>query len=458
MNKFFIQYLANIARRAAPAIWCVPLLLAGCAPTPESGPPAEINALQIDRALASDESEQPDLPALEAALRESAAVYATDFGISEDEAIGRLQQQQALQDTLLQVEEQLGENYAGAYIEHQPRLHGVVRVVQGSDLDAAVKGLLAESDTPIEVVEVPGRGVPQLLRQLNEVLPQLQELGGGLAGAEIDERTGEIVLFYQPLEDAKQDDGSTKQTLDARRRAQGAAKAILGAPVRIEVVDAPVGDGHTRGGANISGCTAGFVVRHPSTGTRGYITAGHCGNNQTYSEFGGVSYAAPFIDEIRDADQDVQWHTTPHMELPKFYASSTTNARPLTSRRTRSQQSVGGYVCHRGQTTGYSCGTIASKTFAPTYNNACPGTTCSAVWVRVSGNNLKCFPGDSGGPWFLVYSAYGIYKGQSSSGSAASNCNFAFYMASNYFGIDLVYDSGWTFPFWWLISGVFTTN
>jgi hypothetical protein len=210
--------------------------------------------------------------------------------------------------------------------------------------------------------------------------------------------------------------------------------------LRIEEVDAPVGDGHTRGGADLSTCTSGFVVRHPSNGVRGYITAGHCGNNQTYFEFGGTSYSTTFIDEIRDADQDVQWHTTPHIEQPRFYASSTTSHRPLTSRRTRSQQSVGGYVCHRGKTTGYSCGTIQTKTFAPTYTNACPGTTCSSVWVRVSGSSLECFPGDSGGPWFLVFRAYGIYKGQSSSGTTAAGCNWAFYMASNYFGIDLVYD------------------
>ena len=449
MNRFTIRCAAKRARWVVPAILSVTLLLAGCTPAPESGPPAETDALGTDRAPAVDDSEQPDRAALEAALRESAAAYAADYGIKEDEAIDRLQKQQALQDILLEVEEQLGESYAGAYIEHRPRLHAVVRVVQGSDLDARVKGLVAESDTPIDVVQVEGLGVPALSRQLHEALPRLEELGGGLAGAEIDERTGEIVLFYQPPEVVTQGDDSTKSFLDERRRAQEAAREILSVPVRIEEVDAPVGDGHTRGGADISTCTSGFVVRHPTTGTRGYITAGHCGDNQTYSEFGGVSYATTFIDEIRDADQDVQWHTTPHIELPEFYASSTTSARPLTSRRTRSQQSVGGYVCHRGKTTGYSCGNIDSKTFAPTYTNACPGTTCSSVWVRVSGDNLKCFPGDSGGPWFLVYSAYGIYKGQSSSGSDADDCNWAFYMASNYFGIDLVYDSGWPFPFWW---------
>ena len=218
------------------------------------------------------------------------------------------------------------------------------------------------------------------------------------------------------------------------------AKELLGLPVRVESVDAPVEDGHTRGGAHLSDCTSGFVVRHPSTGTRGYITAGHCGNNQTYYEYGGVSYSTPFIGEIRDADQDVQWHTTSHIEFPHFYASSTTSHRSLQAQRNRNSQAVGGYVCHRGKTTGYSCGDIASKTFRPTYTNACPGVTCAAVWIRVEGPSLKCFPGDSGGPWFIAYTAYGIYKGQSSSGTSAAGCNWAFYMAANYFGIDLVFD------------------
>jgi hypothetical protein len=449
VKKFNKQHLKNRGLRTAGAIWCVPLFLFGCATAPyeDARPAAEM--LGAGRAPAGEEVEQQRLAPLEAALRESAAAYAEDFGVSEDVAIKRLQQQQALQGTLSEIEEELGEDYAGSYIEHKPRLRAVVRVVEGGDMNATVKSLLARSSAPIEVVEVAGPGVPALLRQLGEALPKLQKMGGGLAGAEIDERTGEVVLYFQP-------DEAGKQYSEERLRAREAAKEMLKAPVRVEVVDAPVGDGHTRGGANISTCTSGFVVRHPSNGVRGYITAGHCGNSQTYSEFGGTSYATTFIDEIRDADQDVQWHTTPHIELAEFYASSTVSARPLTSRRTRSQQSVGGYVCHRGKTTGYSCGTIDSKTFAPTYANACPGTTCSAVWVRVSGDNLKCFPGDSGGPWFLVYSAYGIYKGQSSSGSTAAGCNWAFYMASNYFGIDLVYDSDWDFPFWWFVFGLFS--
>jgi hypothetical protein len=381
----------------------------------------------------ADELEVKDDPGRRLALREEAVAYAEDFDVTVEEAGRRLMRQEALQDVLARVQERLGREFAGAYIEHQPRLRGVVRLAEGAKVDAETKRAIEQSKVPIEFVEGAGPSLEELTRRLENALPRLQELGGGLAGAEVDERTGEIVLFYQGGEKAQVDP-------QARRRAQEQARELLQVPLRIETVETPVGDGHTRGGADLSTCTAGFVVRHPLTGTRGYITAGHCGNNQTYFEFGGVSYSTTFVDEIRDADQDVQWHTTPHIEQPRFYASSTTSHRPLNSRRTRSEQSVGGYVCHRGKTTGYSCGTIQTKTFAPSYANACPGTTCSPVWIRVSGSNLKCFPGDSGGPWFLVYTAYGIYKGQSSSGTTAAGCTWAFYMASNYFGISLVYD------------------
>jgi streptogrisin C len=379
------------------------------------------------------EFETQDDPGRRIAVEEAVAAYARDFDLNLEEAERRLMLQMELQDTLAEIEEAAGPRIDGAWIEHEPRLRAVVRLAEGIEASAQIQTLADQSSVPIELVQAEGDAVEDLVRRLEDAMPRLQELGSGFAGGEVDVRTGEIVLFYETGEAAE-------VSPEARQQAQETAREILQAPLRIEETDAPVGDGHTRGGADLSTCTSGFVVRHPSSGTRGYITAGHCGNNQTYFEFGGVNYSTTFIDEIRDADQDVQWHTTPHIEEPRFYASSTSSHRPLTSRQTRSQQAVGGYVCHRGKTTGYSCGTIQTKTYAPGYSNACPGTTCSAVWIRVEGPSLECFPGDSGGSWFLVYSAYGIYKGQSSSGTDAAGCNWAFYMASNYFGIDLVYD------------------
>ncbi|PVE21925.1 hypothetical protein DC522_23975 [Microvirga sp. KLBC 81] len=398
------------------------------------GPALAQDLLSPGGGQVTDELEAKDDPGRREALQEGAITYAEDFNVTAEEAGRRLRQQEALQDVLATLRERVGSaGIAGSYIEHQPQLRGVVRLAEGANIDAEARRMIEQSRVPIELVESAGPSLEDLTRRLENALPRLQELGGGLVGAEVDERTGEIVLYYQ---------GGEKVPLDpeARRRVQERARELLQVPIRTEEVKTPVGDGHTRGGADLSSCTSGFVVRHPSTGTRGYITAGHCPDNQTYFEFGGFSYSTSFVDEIRDADQDVQWHTTLHIEEPRFYASSTLSHRPLYSQRTRAFQSVGGYVCHRGKTTGYSCGTIQSKTFAPAYTDACPGTTCLPVWIRVSGASLRCFPGDSGGPWFIAYTAYGIYKGQASSGTSAADCDWAFYMASNYFGISLVYD------------------
>jgi streptogrisin C len=345
------------------------------------------------------------------ALLENARSYAADHGVEIDEAVRRLRLQGSLEDVLARLESAMGDRFAGAWIEHEPEFRAVVRLAgRNEEVPSDARSIAEESAVPVEFVTGAETGLAELVDALESALPRLQAMHSRLAGAEVDVQSGEIVLFVE--------EGTVEEATLQRD-----AREIFGVPVRIESVDAPVGDGHTRGGVDLSTCTSGFVVRHPSTGTTGYVTAGHCGDNQTYFEFGGPSYSTTFIDEIRDADQDVQWHTTSHIEFPEFHASSTLSYRPLEAQMNRSSQAIGGYVCHRGKTTGYSCGDIVSKTFRPTYTNACPGVTCAAVWVRVEANSLECFPGDSGGPWFLGLTAYGIYKGQSSSGTSAADCN-----------------------------------
>ena len=380
--------------------------------------------------------DQPNPSDIEKEIEWQSKLYATDVGVDISEAKQRLKRQDRLGKVIELLEDINRERFAGAWIEHQPEYRVVVRLVGKEPVDLWMKSMVIDGAVPVVFKTQARFTQKELLEAIDLVLPELMEALPALSGTDVDVKTGEIVLTVG-------NDGVTDYSLNRLRSLLAKSPSIhvkkfLSLPIRFEQLDAPVSDGHTRGGANLSTCTSGFVVKD-SNGVRGYITAGHCGNSQTYYEFGGTSYATTFIDEIRDADQDVQWHTTPHLEYPHFYASSTSSYRTLTSRTTRSSQSVGGYVCHRGKTTGYSCGYIDTKTYKPTYTNACNGVTCSSVWVKVSGPSLECYPGDSGGPWFLVYSAYGIYKGQSSSGTTASGCNWAFYMASDYFGISLVY-------------------
>ncbi|MEV0306896.1 S1 family peptidase [Nonomuraea fuscirosea] len=187
-----------------------------------------------------------------------------------------------------------------------------------------------------------------------------------------------------------------------------------------------------RGGLRMDTCTSGFSVRN-AAGIEGILTAGHCGNTQRYRYYNSSTWVpTSFRSQARNAASDVQWHTRPsNVAHPRFHASSTTATRTVTGRVVRSGQN-GDYVCHRGKATGYSCGTVSTISYRPTWDNACNGQTCAATWIRVSGANLKCYPGDSGGPWFNAGRAYGIYKGQSSTGTGTAGCNWAVYMAINY--------------------------
>ena len=82
-----------------------------------------------------DELEGPGAPDPSMALRDSAAIYADDHGVSIEEAMRRLRLQGDLEDALAEIERTLGDRVAGTWIEHDPELRGVVRVT-GDAADA----------------------------------------------------------------------------------------------------------------------------------------------------------------------------------------------------------------------------------------------------------------------------------------------------------------------------------
>lgn len=364
---------------------------------------------------------------------EDARSYAREFGVPLAEAARRLGLQARLGDVISQLQAVSGDRFAGAWIEHRPQFRVVLRVTDAPNGLTGVQNIARRAPAPVVIRTGAAESLARTLERNRVAGPALRHLLPTLAGTEVDVRTGQVVVTVGS------DFGVRGSASTAA--AAAAAQRLLGGRARVNVTRAPAGDGHTRGGAQLSSCTSGFVVQD-SNGVSGFITAGHCPNSQTYSEPGGTSYTTTWQAQIRDADQDVQWHTTSHIEYPTFFARSASAYRTLTGRTLRSNQNVGDYVCHRGKTTGYSCGTIESRTFQPTWTNACNGVTCSSVWMKVSGSALECYPGDSGGPWFLNTDAYGIYKGQSSSGTTASDCDWAVYMAVNYvpgLGVSLVY-------------------
>jgi hypothetical protein len=89
---------------------------------------------------------------------------------------------------------------------------------------------------------------------------------------------------------------------------------------------------------------------------------------------------------------------------PKIKVGS--NTRYIYATTGRSGQAIGASVCKQGMTTGYTCGTISSKTFLPSYV-----PSGLATFIRVEGGSTNLSePGDSGGPWVKGSTAYGIHN------------------------------------------------
>lgn len=182
---------------------------------------------------------------------------------------------------------------------------------------------------------------------------------------------------------------------------------------------------HSWGGAGLRddgvfNCTSAFTVRRASDGTEGTLTASHCeGLNQMDENDGSggvtLTFSAPFASEHIGVYGDVEWHTTSHDDFPEFW-STATSRRPVQGRIANSQISQNAFVCHYGRSSGYSCGNVSSVSTNSTFAWAgCGGCTVTARDL-VAVVNANSAGGDSGGPWFNSYTAWGIHHGRRSNG------------------------------------------
>lgn len=405
------------------------VLLAGAC----SDSPAPLASADKGAQAAAQERDGPSVrrATLDEALRQDAGAYAAQYHVSEMEAVRRLKTQEEQGDAVSRLRDANPGRFAGLWVEHEPVFRTVVRLKGRAPAGPEFHRAAARSRMPVKFVTGAAASEAEVLGRIQGALPRFTTVLPELQGTDTDVRTGDIVLtVFAP--------GAAGEA--ARQKGAALAREI-GHPIRVQLAVAPERDQNARGGANLSTCTTGFVVAN-SAGTRGVTTAGHCGSAQTYSDFSGTSYATTFVAERFDADEDVQWHTTTGAEVPEFYADLTTTARVLTGRRLRSSTAVGNTVCHRGSTSGYSCGSVESTTYQPTFAGACNGFTCTATYIKVSGPDLRCAGGDSGGPWFNGQTAFGTHKSGSSSGPGTGQCSYATYMSTDYLtglGVSLVY-------------------
>lgn len=354
------------------------------------------------------------------AIAEDAVQYAAQFAVTPDEAVRRLKAQQASVAATDAIGREFSDRLAGIAIEHAPAYRIVVLLTGDQPVaDRSADGFPIAFRTGAKATHA------QALDALRKHLIDLRSDLPNARGAGYDQRTGEVVLLVTR-------DDADKFGLDAIR---SRAEQVSGVPVRVTINELNESNMSVDGGGRVEGlnlqtgrrnlCTTAFVVTNGETNA--ITTAAHCPDELTYVDRDGTSTTLPMIGSWGAAYRDVQINGSSNSPDPLFYSNRGAGAlRSLASWRNVASTRAGDFVCHYGESSGYSCATVELTDYAPP-GDLCGGP-CFPTWVTVKGPN--CVAGDSGGPVFSGDVAFGITKGvnRASSGS----CLFYYYMSTDY--------------------------
>jgi len=357
----------------------------------------------------------------EQALAQDAAQYAEQFGVTQREALRRLKAQQDSVAATDSIAREFADRLAGISIEHVPE-YRIVVLLTGSEPvpDRSVAGVPIIFRTGAKASHA--EAVAAMRRHLIDFRSELP----GERGAGYDQRTGEVVLLITPAEAAQ-------LGINAIR---ARAERLSGVPVRITVNRLIESNMSIDGGGLVEGlnlltqhrnrCTSGFVVTNGEINA--ITTAAHCPDQLTYVDLDGSSSPTlPMIGSWGLAYRDVQINGSANSPDPLFYADRGAGSlRQVETWRSVASTRAGDFVCHYGESSGYSCATVELTDYAPP-GDLCGGP-CSPTWVTVKGPS--CIPGDSGGPVFSGDVAFGIAKGINR--SDAGQCEFYYYMSTDY--------------------------
>jgi streptogrisin C len=354
------------------------------------------------------------------ALAEDAVQYAAAFGVPPDEALRRLKAQQASVAATDGIAREFSDRLAGISIEHVPAYRIVVLLTGDQPV-----GERTSEGVPI-VFRTGARAThAQAIDAMRKHLIDFRTDLPNARGAGYDQRSGEVVLLVTP-EDAK------RFGVEAIRYR---AEQVSGVPVRIVVNELNESNMSVVGGGRVEGlnlqtrrrnlCTTAFVVTNGETNA--ITTAAHCPDDLTYVDRDGTTVDLPMIGSWGAAYRDVQINGSPNSPEPLFYSNRGAGTlRRLVSWRNVASTRAGDFVCHYGESSGYSCATVELTDYAPP-GDLCGGP-CSPTWVTVKGPN--CVPGDSGSPVFSGEIAFGIAKGVNRASSG--QCLFYYYMSTDY--------------------------
>ena len=354
------------------------------------------------------------------ALADDAEQYAAQFGVPLDEALRRLKAEQDSVATTNAIALEFADRLAGISIQHQPDFRIVVLLTGDSPVpDRQAAGVPIVFRTGAKATHA--QAVAAMRKHLIDLRADLPNA----RGAGYDQRTGEVVLLVT-AEDAQ------KFGIDEIRTR---AEQVGGVPVRVIINELNEANMTVDGGGRVEGlssvtsrrnlCTTAFVVTNGETNA--ITTAAHCPDELTYVDRDGRNVTLPMVGSWGAAYRDVQINGSPDSPLPLFYSNRGAGIlRRVVTWRNVASTRAGDFVCHYGESSGYSCATVELTDYAPP-GDLCGGP-CFPTWVTVKGPS--CIGGDSGGPVFSGEVAFGIAKGINY--ASGRQCLFYYYMSTDY--------------------------
>ncbi|KAB8190250.1 trypsin-like serine protease [Nonomuraea phyllanthi] len=304
-----------------------------------------------------------------------------DLGLSEQQVVTRLANEQRAAVAEAALAGRLGGSYGGAWLN-----------------DDASKLLVATTD-PGSTAAIESQGaqpvvVKRSLAELDAIVQRIDQAPKHARAA--------VALWYA---DVKANTVAIQAPTVEAAQALATAAGVAGDAVSVSATgERPTPFIDIVGGApyyiGSSRCSVGFAVTRGST--PGFVTAGHCGRagNRTSNPTGtfqGSSFPG----------NDYAWVAAPG-NTPQPWVRGSGGSTVIV--RGSTQASVGSSICRSGSTTGWRCGLIQQHNARVTY----PQGTVSGL-TRTS---ACAEPGDSGGSFISGNQAQGVTSGGS------GNCTF----------------------------------
>ncbi|WP_394537594.1 S1 family peptidase [Lysobacter enzymogenes] len=355
-------------------------------------------------ALAADDL----APALKTAMKR-------DLGLTDKQLTQYLTTERLATEQEKGLAKQLGDNYAGAWLER--KADGSFGFVAASTSVSKAKSL-----TGIETRQARHslKALDTAKGQLDSLLSRSAKVPKGVYSWSVDLPSNSVVVGVAPGAQATGEDFVARSGLDA---SVVRFETMNEAPQRRIAIQGGRGMLRNPGDGFLYACSVGFPVTKGST--IGYATAGHCGTagQVVYQENGqwnlGVrvgAFASSTMPSGTNSGPDRGWVQVDsnHTLSASVYGYGSGDVTVKGS----TEAAVGAALCRSGRTSGWHCGAIRTKNMTVSYvdDNGNPDGTVTGL-TRTS----ACAEGgDSGGSFITsVGQAQGVLSGGSGSCSGS---------------------------------------